>query len=82
GGRVKSGIDGMSPPMCGGRPIDDRQGSYAGYMYSIQYVDMDNNYVNPNEIESIIDCSKHYNAKYFPSNNNLHFGGSGGGDCK
>ncbi|KAI3847431.1 hypothetical protein MKW98_032757 [Papaver atlanticum] len=82
GGRVKSGIDGMSPPMCSGQPINDAYPAKAGFINSLQYVDMDNQYVNPEKIESIIDCPEHYNAKYFQGNSDLHFGGSGGANCK
>ncbi|KAI3872497.1 hypothetical protein MKX03_014597 [Papaver bracteatum] len=82
GGRVKSGINGTSPPMCSGQPINDTYPGRAGFINSLQYVDMNNQYRNPEKTEFIIDCPEHYNATYIQINSELHFGGSGGVNCK
>ncbi|MCL7032704.1 hypothetical protein MKW94_013185 [Papaver nudicaule] len=81
GGRVKAGKDGVSPPMGSGRPMDD----YAynnGYIERVQYVDMTNNPQRPDNFEYTIDCFEHYNARYYPNNDIVHFGGTGGRDCQ
>ncbi|KAI3907534.1 hypothetical protein MKW92_032232 [Papaver armeniacum] len=81
GGRVKSGQDGNSPPMCSGRSISDNAAD-AGYVDSLQYIDMEDNFSKPEETEDTVDCSQHYDAKYYPDQNILLFGGSGGPKCK
>ncbi|XP_026459879.1 uncharacterized protein LOC113360599 [Papaver somniferum] len=80
GGRVKSGVDGMSPPMCSGQPIENHFVD-AGYIGFLQYADVNNFYKKPVKTESIIDCSEHYTAAYYPDLNNVFFGGSGGANC-
>ncbi|KAI3874280.1 hypothetical protein MKW92_045176 [Papaver armeniacum] len=71
GGRVKSGTDGLSPPMS----------AEAGFVNSLQYIDMNNHPGKPEVTVSTVDC-EHYSAKYFPQNSDLYFGGSGGANCK
>ncbi|MCL7031977.1 hypothetical protein MKW94_003669 [Papaver nudicaule] len=80
GGRVKSGQDGSSPPMCSGQPINEHFAD-AGFINLLQYIDLNNEPRKPENIKSIIECSKHYNAEYYPKHNILHFGGSGGTEC-
>ncbi|MCL7042277.1 hypothetical protein MKW94_026932 [Papaver nudicaule] len=87
GGRVKSGKDGVSPPMGSGRPMDDEFRNN-GYIEFALYVDMENENQVPEQIEYAIDCFEHYNARYYPpgeddeEDNFVHFGGTGGGNCK
>ncbi|KAI3867675.1 hypothetical protein MKX03_036585 [Papaver bracteatum] len=81
GGRVKSGQDGNSPPMCSGRSISDNAAD-AGYVDSLQYIDMEGKFLTPEKTEDTVDCSENYEAKYYPDQNILLFGGSGGPKCK
>ncbi|MCL7036025.1 hypothetical protein MKW94_013490 [Papaver nudicaule] len=81
GGRVKAGKDGVSPPMGSGRPMDDHAYNN-GYIERVQYVDMKNNRQRPDKFEYTIDCFEHYNARYYPNNDIVHFGGTGGRDCQ
>ncbi|KAI3893541.1 hypothetical protein MKW92_006012 [Papaver armeniacum] len=84
GGRVKSDKDGVSPPMGSGRPMDD-YGYNNAFIEYVLYVDNWNVRGAPAQIEYTIDCFEHYNARYYPSDsghNFVHFGGTGGGNCK
>ncbi|KAI3948929.1 hypothetical protein MKW92_050496 [Papaver armeniacum] len=77
GGRVKSNNDGMSPPMSSGQPIGSHPAD-SGSIDTLQVVDMNNAYSIPEKMELTIDCLEHYDAKYYPDQNILLYGGSGG----
>ncbi|KAI3874278.1 hypothetical protein MKW92_045174 [Papaver armeniacum] len=81
GGRVKSSQDGSSPPMGSGQPINNNFAD-AGFIDYLQYFDMNNYPLKPEKTTDTIDCPQHYNARYYPDHNALHFGGSGGSECK
>ncbi|KAI3975008.1 hypothetical protein MKX01_005119, partial [Papaver californicum] len=70
GGRVKAGKNGITPPM----------GS-AGFFQHHNYIDANNQPLQPEQIEYTVECHEHYDARYYPNDNILHFGGYGGGHC-
>ncbi|KAI3883549.1 hypothetical protein MKW92_044356 [Papaver armeniacum] len=77
GGRVKSGANGAIPPMC--------SGVYAGthpkescYFLELQYKDANDNYLKPDKLELLDDCPLAYHAIYYPKDNAIFFGGTGG----
>ncbi|KAI3912758.1 hypothetical protein MKW92_026051, partial [Papaver armeniacum] len=75
GGRVKAGLDGVSPPMASGMPTD-------GYFTNLQYKDESNQSLKPERVNTVVDCNQPvngYNAEYDSGYNIVHFGGAPGG---
>ncbi|KAI3833893.1 hypothetical protein MKX03_012381 [Papaver bracteatum] len=80
GGRVKSGKDGVLPPMASG----DYAGVYtkfSGYFIELQYKDRDDNPLKPDKqkLQFSNDCGVLYATQYYEHDNQIHFGGPGGG---
>ncbi|KAI3943693.1 hypothetical protein MKW98_004198 [Papaver atlanticum] len=80
GGRVKAGKNGITPPMGSGQ-LPNENPSCSGFFQHLKYIDMNNQFLQPKEIEYTIDCPEHYAAEYYPDDNILHFGGYGGSNC-
>ncbi|MCL7046509.1 hypothetical protein MKW94_027408 [Papaver nudicaule] len=80
GGRVKSGRDGAVPPMCSGHfagPTTDA----TGYFLDVKYKDVNGNLLKPDmdNLQHVNDCPEFYSAQYYADDNQIHFGGKGGG---
>ncbi|MCL7028339.1 hypothetical protein MKW94_027412 [Papaver nudicaule] len=81
GGRVKAGIDGVSPPMASGIPRDEYY-SNTGYFANLKHKDKSNQSLNPESVDTVVDCDA-YDAKYYMKHNILHFGGAfDGAQCQ
>ncbi|XP_026438676.1 uncharacterized protein LOC113337185 [Papaver somniferum] len=80
GGHVKAGKDGVSPAMGSGERISG-QPACSGFMQDLNYLDTNNQPLQPEETEYTVECHKQYNAKYYRDDNILHFGGYGGNNC-
>ncbi|KAI3956134.1 hypothetical protein MKW98_027448 [Papaver atlanticum] len=80
GGRVKTGKNGITPPMGSGR-MPNEYPACSGFFQHLKYIDTNNQFLQPKEIEYTIDCPEHYAAEYYPDDNILHFGGYGGSNC-
>ncbi|KAI3903004.1 hypothetical protein MKW92_042428, partial [Papaver armeniacum] len=77
GGRVKSGKDGALPPMCSGQPAGPIYNK-SGYFVELKYKDKDGHVLEPGELEYTNDCKQLYSVDYYPIDNQIHFGGTGG----
>ncbi|KAI3940901.1 hypothetical protein MKW92_010025, partial [Papaver armeniacum] len=80
GGHVKAGKDGVSPIMGSGQRISGEP-ACSGFMQDLNYLDTNNQPLQPEETEYTIECHEQYDAKYYRDNNILHFGGYGGNNC-